>query len=124
MERPSPALRHRYWTWLAVALFLLLAVDLLTTLAAAMVVGAAGERNPVVALALQQGVAVLVLVNVVAGIAAAILYAGLDTLMERAPTRQAWLLARVTELWLVGLIVAGIIVATTNLAVIVRATTG
>jgi len=107
-----------------VALFLLLAVDLLTTLAAAMVVGAAGERNPVVALALQQGVAVLVLVNVVAGIAAAILYAGLDTLMERAPTRQAWLLARVTELWLVGLIVAGIIVATTNLAVIVRATTG
>ncbi|MFC7174510.1 hypothetical protein ACFQL0_16395 [Haloplanus litoreus] len=37
---------EEYWDWIAVALFLLLSVDLLTSLAAARLVGTGAEGNP------------------------------------------------------------------------------
>jgi hypothetical protein len=51
---------EEYWDWIAVALFLLLTVDLLTTLAAARLVGADAESNPLMRWLLGRGVVIVI----------------------------------------------------------------
>mgnify|MGYP006274702443 FL=1 len=57
---------EEYWGWGAATLFLLISVDLLTTMYAAAVAGPASEANPLTRWALGQSLAVLVGVNLCA----------------------------------------------------------
>ena len=69
-----------YWSWLAVALFLLVSVDLLTSLGAAASVGIDVESNPVMAWLLTRSPAALVAVHVAAVVVAAAFF---HALIER-----------------------------------------
>lgn len=108
-----------YWEWVAVALFLLLSVDLLTSLYAAAVVGVGAEANPVMAYLLRQPVSVLVGVHlVVAVLAVAFFYALMRTYVATpAPLRRAY--GYLIEAWLGLLLAVGLWVFANNVSVIV-----
>lgn len=115
----SPPRTREYWDWLAVALFLLLTVDLLTTMAAAHVAGTAAESNPVMAWALGAGVPVLVAVHLLALVATVLLFAAVTGRVESTPAPADRYVGLLVELWLGVLIAVGLAVFANNLAVIV-----
>jgi Kef-type K+ transport system membrane component KefB len=108
-----------YWDWIAVALFLLIPVDLLTTLYAARAVGAGAESNPLMRWALRQGVLTLILVNVAAVIVAVVLFYGLVELLEAVPRHRRRYAVVVMELWLGVVLAAGLAIFANNLSVVV-----
>ncbi len=110
---------EEYWEWLAVALYLLTAVDLLTTLYAAAVVGVGYEQNPLVRWLLGRSVAALVGVNLVVVVAAAVGFRGVVATLERTPPRLRPYYTLVIEVWLGLLVAAGLGVFANNLSVIV-----
>jgi len=78
-----------YWRWVALALFLLVTLDLLTSLYAAAVVGLSHESNPLIAWVLGQSLPVIVGVHVAAATLATVLFAGIFELIRRTtPTLQ------------------------------------
>ena len=108
-----------YWDWIAVALFLLLAVDLLTTLAAARLVGTGAESNPLMRWLLGRGVIVVVGTH----LAAVVLVTGCFRLLvgrlRRTPSPANRYFALAIEAWLGFLVAVGLAVFANNLAVIV-----
>lgn len=109
----------RYWDRVAAALFLLVAVDLLTTVYAASVVGAEAEANPLVRWALRRGVGTLVALNLVAlGVLVALFYALAELLKRTHPSRRREF-AMLVEVFLVLLLFAGLAVFANNATVIV-----
>ena len=109
-----------YWAWFAVALFVLITVDMFTTMYAAAHVGPAAEANPLMRWAIGQGVVVLTAVN----LAATVLAVGTFYLLMRVveDARQPWdrYIAVSVEAWLGVLIAAGLFVVANNLVVIVH----
>ncbi|EJN61326.1 hypothetical protein [Halogranum rubrum] len=110
---------EEYWSWIAVSLFLLVTVDLLTSLYAAAAVGVEAEGNPFVAWLLGQHLAVLVGVNVLAVVAVVVCFAGLMRMFQRTPDPYARYFAFGIELWLGALLAVGLFVFANNLSVIV-----
>lgn len=110
---------QEYWDWLAVALFLLLTVDMLTTVAAAHAVGVDGESNPIMAWALGEGLVVVVAVNLLALVGTAVLFAGVTDRLSTTPSPADRYTGLLVELWLGGLIAVGLAVFANNLTVIV-----
>lgn len=108
-----------YWDWLAVALFLLTTVDLLTTLFAARVVGADGEANPLMQWALEQGLGVILAMNLLAVVLVAVFFYGLVEMLRQTPQPYDRYFAAGIEAWLGGLLAAGLLIFANNLAVIV-----
>jgi len=108
-----------YWSWVAVALFLLLAVDLLTSLFAAAVYGTGAESNPVVAWLLGRPLWIVVLANLAVGVLAVGFFWALLALVERTapPLRRPF--ALLVELYVGLLVAAGLAVLANNLAVVV-----
>jgi pheromone shutdown protein TraB len=110
---------EEYWDWVAVALFLLLAVDLLTTLAAARLVGTGAESNPLMRWLLGRGV----LTVIGAHLAAVVLVTGCFRLLvdrlRRTPAPANRYFALAIEAWLGFLVAVGLGVFANNLAVIV-----
>jgi hypothetical protein len=110
---------EEYWDWIAVALFLLLAVDLLTTLAAARLVGTGAESNPLMRWLLGRGVIVVVGTH----LAAVVLVTGCFRLLvgrlRRTPSPANRYFALAIEAWLGFLVAVGLAVFANNLAVIV-----
>jgi len=110
---------EEYWDWIAVALFLLLAVDLLTTLVAARLVGAGAESNPLMRWLL--GRSILVVIG--AHLAVVVLVTGCFRLLidrlERTPSPVNYYFALAIETWLGFLVAVGLGVFANNLAVIV-----
>lgn len=108
-----------YWSWVAVALFLLLAVDLLTTLGAYRLYGPAAEANPVMQWALGRSLGVLVVVHLAALVVAVTIFYGLIRLVRETepPSRRA--VALLLEGYLGVLVAVGLFVMANNLAVIV-----
>lgn len=124
----SPTTRYRgplgpdriveYWSWVAWALFLLVTVDMLTTLFAASVLGTGAEANPLMRWALERGLLVLLGLNLAAvGFVVAFFYA-LVRMLERTPERYQWGFALAVEVWLGLLIFAGLAVFANNLSAI------
>jgi len=74
-----------YWEWVAVALFLLTAVDVLTTLGAAAVVGVGGEANPFVRWLLRRSLPALIAVNLLAVVAGTVGFRGVVVTLRRTP---------------------------------------
>lgn len=107
-----------YWTWIAGALFLLVTVDLLTTVYAASVRGVAGEANPVTAELLERGILELVLANLVATVLLVVLFYGVVRLVREADPPFDRMLALFLEVWLGVLVGVGLAVFANNLAVI------
>ncbi|QLD90090.1 hypothetical protein HWV07_14035 [Natronomonas salina] len=118
--RVRAADRREYWSWIAGALYLLLPVDLLSTLYAAALYGPGAEANPYVRWALTQDVAVLVGLNLLALAVLAALFYGYLELLAAARGVEAWVMARSFELWVGSLVAAGLFVFANNLAVVVH----
>ena len=117
--RISESRIEEYWDWIAVALFLLLAVDLLTTLAAARLVGVGAESNPLMRWLLSRGV----LVVIGAHLAVVVLVTGCFRLLverlRRTPAPANRYFALVIEMWLGLLLAVGLGAFANNLSVIV-----
>ncbi|MDZ7700936.1 MAG: DUF5658 family protein [Halobacteriales archaeon] len=110
---------EEYWGWIAAALFLLITVDLLTTLYAAAVVGIYAEANPVTRWLVARGPVALVAVNLAAVGLVGLLFYGLMELVRVTPDRLRGPFMWLIELWLGVLLAAGLAVFANNLAVIV-----
>lgn len=117
---PARDRRREYWSWAAGALYILLTLDLITTLYAASIYGTAAEANPWMRWALQQGVATLVLVNLAALVVLVVLFYGMIELTVRAPDRHEQTIALTFEVWLALVLAVGLVVFANNLAVIVH----
>lgn len=111
---------EEYWSWIAVSLFLLVTVDLLTSLSAAAVVGVGAESNPFMAWLLGQPLPTLVGVNVAAVVLVTVCFAGVMRMLRRTPERYARHFAFGIELWLGTLLAVGLFVFANNLSVIVH----
>lgn len=108
-----------YWEWVTVALFLLLSVDLLTSLFAAAAVGPAAEANPLMAYLLGQPLSILVGAHlVVAVLAVGFFYALMHTYVA-TPARFRRPYGYLIELWLGLLLAVGLAVFANNVSVIV-----
>lgn len=120
MEAPVPYSERleEYWSWVAVALFLLLAVDLLTTIFAAGVVGTRAEANIIVRWGLEQGPAYLIAINLGALVLLAVLFYGLIRLSREAPEPFDDIIALSFEIWIGLLVAVGLLVFANNLLVI------
>ena len=110
---------EEYWGWIGAALFLLVTVDLLTTLYAASAVGVYAEANPMTRWLVTQGPAVLVGVNLAAAGLVVVLFYGLMELVRITPERLQPPFMRLIELWLGILLAVGLAVFANNLSVIV-----
>jgi hypothetical protein len=122
MNRPAAGDDGRvteYWDWISVALFLLVAVDLLTTLAAAGVVGPAAEGNPLMRWLIGQSLGTLVAVHLAVVVLVVVCFRLLLDRLERTPEPQYQYFALAVELWLGLLVSAGLAVFANNLSVIV-----
>ncbi|MFC6786023.1 hypothetical protein ACFQFH_08995 [Halobaculum halobium] len=110
---------EEYWEWAAVALFLLVSVDLLTTMYAAAVVGPGAEANPLMRWALGQPLPVLVGVNLVAVALATVVFRGLMETYRMTPAGVRPYYGLLIEAWLGLLVAAGLALFANNLSVIV-----
>ena len=110
---------EEYWDWIAVALFLLTTVDMLTTIYAASLYGASAEANPVMRWVLHQGLGVLVVVNIAAVVVVVALFYAVQRQVRSMRSPHDRYFALVVEVW-VGLLVAiGLAIFANNLAAIV-----
>lgn len=116
---PRRERRDEYWSWAAVALFLLLTIDLLTTIVAVELLGPDAEVNPIIRWAWSQGLPTLVAINLLALVLLAVLFYGLIRLTEEAPAPYDRVVATSFEVWIGLLIAAGLLVFANNLVVIV-----
>jgi hypothetical protein len=110
---------EEYWDWVAVALFLLITVDLLTSLYAAAVVGLEHEVNPVMVWLLDQSLALVVSVHIGVLLLAVGGFALLFRLIEHSQRRSRRFLELLTEVYLGLLVAIGLFVFANNLSVIV-----
>jgi hypothetical protein len=107
-----------YWSWLAVALFLLTTVDMITTVYAAYQVGVLLESNPIVRWSLLSGPIAFMSINLSAVVLVTVLFDQLMQLLERLSHPYNRYLAAGIEAWLGGLIAGGLVIFANNLTVI------
>jgi hypothetical protein len=122
LRRPPADLDERvceYWDWLSVALFLLVTVDALTTLYAARVAGTAAESNPVMRWAPEHGLPAVLALNLAAVVLVAVLFYGVVEMLRSTPAPVRPYFAVLVEVWIGGLLVAGLVVFANNVAVVV-----
>lgn len=119
-SRPPVRRVETYWRWFAAVLFVVVTLDMVTTMYAVEAAGAAGEANPLVRLAIEHGVLAYAALNLVA-IAVAV---GCFWALARGVRADASSYGRYVEagltLWLGLLLAAGLFVFANNLAVIVH----
>lgn len=110
---------EEYWDWFAVALFLLIPVDLLTTLGAVTQYGVGAESNPLMRWLLTEGVGMLLLVNLAAIVTVAYGFSALVRRTALSPAPYDRYLERAIEAWLGLLVAVGLFLFANNLSVIV-----
>jgi hypothetical protein len=121
-REPTDHLVPGYWDWVAVAMFLLVTVDLLTTLFAAASHGAGAESNPLVAWLLGQPIWMIVAVNLAVVVLNGAFFYALDESVRATPAPYDRYFATAVELWLGSLIAFGLLVFANNLTVVVFGT--
>lgn len=117
-EPPARAFLEEYWDWVAVALFLLVTVDMLTTMFAAAALGPGAEANPLVRWALGRGTPALVAVNVLAVVLAVGFFYALREMLGRTPSPYRRPFSLLVEAWLGLLVFVGLGVLANNLSVV------
>jgi hypothetical protein len=110
---------EEYWDWVAVALFLLVTLDLLTSLYAAHAVGLEHESNPLMAWLLGQSLPVIVAIHLGAVVLAAVFFHGLIELLRQTSPTYRRPMMRGLEVYLGLLVAAGLFLFANNLSVIV-----
>ena len=111
---------EEYWDWVAVSLFLLLTVDLLTSLFAARAVGVEHEANPLMAWLLVQPTSLIVGVHLLALLLAVLFFYGLFELLRETEPRVRRPMLWLVEVYIGVLVTVGLFVFANNLAVIVH----
>jgi hypothetical protein len=111
---------REYWKWFAVALFLLIPVDLVTTVSAATKHGMAAEVNPVTVWLFYRGVDVLVAANLLVGVVSAGAFSGVLASLRRTPAPLDRYFSYVLEVWLGLLVSAGLVVLANNLSFMIH----
>lgn len=109
---------EEYWDWFAVAMYILIPVDMITTIYAAWSVGLDAEANPLIRWALNEGTSTLVAMNLVATVIAGVTFYVLMQVFDGTETRSNRLWAFGIQLWLGLLIAIGLYVFANNLVVI------
>ena len=108
-----------YWSWFAVSLFLLVTVDMITTVFAARVHGVATESNPLVQWALGRGAVALATVNLFAVVLVVAFFYALVELLRATQPQYRRPFAYLIEVFIGLLLFVGLAVFANNLAVIV-----
>ena len=108
-----------YWSWFAVSLFLLVTVDMITTVFAARVYGVATELNPLVQWALERGAVTLAVMNLLAVVLVAVFFYALIELLHATQPKYRRPFAYLIEVFIGLLLFVGLAVFANNLAVIV-----
>ena len=108
-----------YWSWFAVGLYLLITVDLLTTMGAILLYGTAAEANPFMAWLIERGALAVTVVHLAVVLVAVAAFSGVLGTVQRASAPYDTYLTYAVELWLGLLVAAGLFVFANNLAVIV-----
>lgn len=109
-----------YWSWVAVSLYLLLPLDLLTSLYAAAAVGVEAEANPVMAWLLTQSLVTIVGVHLAVATLAVACFYWLRVMFRRTSGALVRYFALGIQLWLGLLIAVGLAVFANNVSVIVH----
>jgi hypothetical protein len=94
-------------------------VDILTTIFAASLLGAAAEANPLVRWALGRGIGVIVALNTAAVVPVVPFFYALVRMLERTPERYQAGFSLAVEVWLGLLLFAGLAVFANNRTAIV-----
>ena len=110
---------EEYWDWVAVALFLLLSVDLLTSLSAASVVGVEHEANPLMAWMLTQSLGLIVAVHAVVLVLAVAFFYALFEVTRDVPAAYRRPAALSVEVFLGTLVAVGLFVFANNVSLLV-----
>ena len=108
-----------YWSWFAVSLFLLVTVDMITTVFAARVHGVTTELNPLVQWALERGAVTLAIINLLAVVLVAVFFYALIELLHATRPKYRRPFAYLIEVFIGLLLFVGLAVFANNLAVIV-----
>lgn len=108
-----------WWDWFAVALFLLITVDILTTIGATVRYGYGAESNPLVRWLLVEGPVVLVGVNLAVVVVTVLCFRGVILMARRVPDPYQHAFTLGVELWLGVVISVGLFLFANNLSVIV-----
>jgi hypothetical protein len=109
---------EEYWDWVAVGLFLMVTVDLLTSLYAAEVVGIEHESNPVMRYILSRSVGVVALAHIAAVVLVSYFFYALFEVLKYRSGDGRW--SRIALELYIGLFVAsGLFVFANNLTVVV-----
>lgn len=109
----------RWWRLFAVALFLLIPVDLLTTFVAISRYGTVVEGNPFMRLLLEHGLVAVTAVNLAVVFLGVSLFHVAMGSIRRAPTSSHRALTHVVNVWMAVLLVGGIVLVANNVLVIV-----
>ena len=109
-----------YWDWLTVVLFLLVTVDMVTTVYAARAVGLGAEVNPLVRWTVANGPVAFAVLNLAAVVAVVGLFDRVIARLRRTPAPLDRYLATGIEAWLGVLVAAGLLVLANNLLVVVH----
>lgn len=117
-HRPVEDRLDEYWEWFAMALFVLITVDMITTIYAAWYVGPASEANPLMRWALGQGMVTVTLVNVLATVVAVGGFYLLMQVLQATESPYDRYVALGVEAWLGVLISGGLLIFANNLYVI------
>lgn len=108
-----------WWDWFAVALFVLITVDILTTVGATVRYGYGAESNPLVRWLLVEGPVVLVGVNLAVVVVTVLCFRGVILMARRVPDPYHHAFTLGVELWLGVVISVGLFLFANNLSVIV-----
>ncbi len=108
-----------YWSWVAVVLFLLIPVDLLTTAGAATIYGAQAETNPLMRWLLTRRLATIVGVHLAVLVVVAVGFRVMVLLLEATDERHQRAFAYLIEAFVGFLLLVGLVVFANNLSVIV-----
>jgi hypothetical protein len=109
----------RWWFWFAIALFLLVPLDLFTTLIAVGTYGTVAEANPLMRWLLEQGLFAVTIVNLAAVELAIYLFHTAIGRLRRVPPPYRSALTHAVNAWIGFLILAGIVLVTNNLLVLI-----
>jgi hypothetical protein len=108
-----------YWTWIALTLFVLFPVDLLTTMVAVDQFGLGAEANPFMRWLFEQGLVTLTIVHLLLAIVTVLCCYGVLETIRAATERSQRSLALTFEVTIGLLLSAGLLVVSNNLFVIV-----
>lgn len=109
----------QWWLLFAVALFLLVPLDLLTTLLAVSKHGTVVEANPIMRWLLDRGLFAVTAANLLVVLLAISLFNAAITRIRRAPESSRRTFAFVVNVWVCVLLVAGFVVVINNVLVLV-----